>query len=159
MKQNLFRKAVYISALSIILSVLWFGSARNEFAQDVVESDSGKINDYSFGSDNFIVSQKTLPYAQRVGEDIFNRYCMVCHGDTGEGNGFNAYTLAVKPRDFTGGEYLNALSDARLAEAIREGGRGVNKSVLMPIWGNRFSDLEISFIVQYIRLFAQSDAK
>ena len=100
-----------------------------------------------------------LPYSLRVGEELYMKYCQVCHGATGEGNGFNAYILSIKPRNFTESDYMNALSDNRLAEAVREGGRGVNKSLLMPVWGNTFSSLEISYLVRYIRTFSHSKSK
>lgn len=98
-----------------------------------------------------------LPYTLRVGEKLFANYCSVCHGESGDGLGFNAYTLEVKPRNFSDAEYMNELSDARIFETIGEGGRGVNKSVLMPVWGTTLSELEISFLVDYIRSFAVID--
>lgn len=103
------------------------------------------------------VQSIAMPYTQRVGREIYMDYCSVCHGEEGDGMGFNAYTLADKPRNFSDAEYMNELSDARLSETISEGGRGVNKSVLMPAWGNTFSQLEISFIVDYLRSFAPNN--
>ena len=100
-----------------------------------------------------------LPYSLRVGEELYMKFCQICHGSTGDGKGFNAYILPVKPRNFTEKDYMNALSDNRLAETIREGGGGVNKSVLMPVWGNTFSTLEINYLLQYIKTFAQNETK
>ncbi len=96
------------------------------------------------------------PYPIRVGEELYLKYCHVCHGESGEGNGFNAYILETQPRNFTDSIYMDALTDSRLAEAVSEGGRGVNKSVLMPAWGNTFSPLEISYLVRYIRQYSQT---
>ena len=94
------------------------------------------------------------PYSLRVGEKLYTKYCEICHGAAGDGKGFNAYTLEVQPRDFTNRQYMNALADSRLAETIREGGRGVNKSVLMQTWGGTLSPLEINYLVQYLRQFS-----
>lgn len=103
------------------------------------------------------VQSISMPYTLRVGREMYLDYCSVCHGESGDGLGFNAYTLETKPRNFSDAEYMNELSDARLSETISEGGRGVNKSVLMPAWGNTFSQLEISFIVDYLRSFAPNN--
>ena len=84
------------------------------------------------------------------------KYCAVCHGEEGKGDGFNAFNLETKPRDFTDARYMNALSDARLLETVSQGGKGVNKSVLMPSWGGRLSKSEQEYIIAYIRHLAQS---
>lgn len=103
-----------------------------------------------------IIQPDFMSYTLRVGQKLYLDYCTVCHGEEGDGLGFNAYTLETKPRNFSDAEYMNALSDERLAETIREGGRGVNKSMLMPAWGITMSQLEISYVVKYVRLFAQT---
>jgi len=79
------------------------------------------------------------------------RYCAVCHGEEGKGDGFNAFNLDPKPRDLTDSTYMKALSDLRLTETIVEGGRGVNKSPLMPSWGATLSKDEIQYLLHYVR--------
>ncbi len=93
----------------------------------------------------------TLGYEERQGKSIYLKYCVVCHGMEGKGDGFNAYNLDPKPRDFTDSTYMKTLSDARLIETISEGGRGVNKSPLMPMWGVTISRDNILDVVQYLR--------
>ncbi len=124
-----------------------FGSVPSRAETGSPESKVSEIEP----ADSFV----TAPYPLRVGEELYLKYCHVCHGESGEGNGFNAYILETQPRDFTDSTYLNALTDSRLTEAVSEGGRGVNKSVLMPAWGDTFSPLEINCLVRYIRQFSQ----
>ena len=95
---------------------------------------------------------QSLSYEQRQGKHLYAKYCAVCHGTEGTGDGFNAFNLDPKPRDFTDSLTMSALSDARLLEIISQGGRGVNKSVLMPSWGGRLSNIERVYIVAFIRL-------
>lgn len=102
-------------------------------------------------------SSKSLTYEERQGKHLYTKYCAVCHGEEGKGDGFNAFNLDPKPRDFTDERYMNALSDARLLETVSQGGKGINKSALMPSWGGRLSKSEQMYIVAYLRQFAQSN--
>lgn len=95
-----------------------------------------------------------LTYEQRQGKNLYRKYCAVCHGEQGKGDGFNAFNLDPKPRDFTDAKYMNALSDARLLETINEGGRGVNRSPLMPSWGGRLTKSEQEYLVAFLRRLA-----
>lgn len=97
-----------------------------------------------------------LTYEQQQGKNLYIKFCALCHGANGKGDGFNALNLDPEPRDFTDARYMNALSNERLVETISQGGRGVNRSVLMPSWGGRLSKDEIEFLVSYVRLFSKS---
>jgi len=81
------------------------------------------------------------------------KYCAVCHGTEGKGDGFNSYNLDTKPGDFTDSTYMRALSDSRLFETISEGGRGVRKSPLMPSWGATLSKDDILKAIYYLKAF------
>ncbi len=96
-----------------------------------------------------------LTYAQKRGKRLYNKYCAICHGLEGKGDGFNAYNLDPKPKDITGNGYLAAVTDAWLVEAISQGGRGVKRSVLMPSYENTLSKNQIEDIVAYLRYLAK----
>jgi mono/diheme cytochrome c family protein len=94
-------------------------------------------------------------FAERQGKRLYDNYCAVCHGTSGEGDGFNSYNLYPRPRSFADSAYIAALSDATLRETIARGGRGINKSVLMPAYQATLTDDQILYLVRYIRTFVR----
>jgi mono/diheme cytochrome c family protein len=97
---------------------------------------------------------KILTYEQREGKYLYAKYCSICHGTEGKGDGFNAFNLNPKPKDFTEKQYMQALTDEKLIETISHGGRGVNKSPSMPSGDGRLTKQEIEYLVAYVRTFA-----
>lgn len=96
-------------------------------------------------------------YAERRGMRLFHHYCVVCHGDGGAGDGFNAYNLDPRPRDLTDATYQGAISDETLKEVVTQGGRGMNKSILMPAYGRTLSGDQIADLVAYLRTLAGAE--
>jgi mono/diheme cytochrome c family protein len=90
-------------------------------------------------------------YVERSGRQLFSQYCAVCHGIEGRGDGFNAYNLEPRPTDLADSTYMNVISDQALREVITQGGRGSNKSVLMPAYGQTLTSQEIEWLVAFIR--------
>jgi mono/diheme cytochrome c family protein len=90
-------------------------------------------------------------YEMRLGKHVFQHYCQTCHGETGAGDGFNAFNLDPRPRDLSDPAFQSKKSDADLADAVRRGGSGVGLSPLMPPWGRTLSAQEIDQVVLYIR--------
>ncbi len=98
--------------------------------------------------------EQPLSYEERQGKFLYGKFCAVCHGESGKGDGFNAFNLDPKPRDFTNTAIMDGYTDERIAQAIAGGGRSVNKSPLMPTWGGRLNTREIAYLVRYLRPFA-----
>jgi mono/diheme cytochrome c family protein len=98
-----------------------------------------------------------LTYEEMQGKYIYLKYCSVCHGTEGKGDGFNAYNLDPKPRDFSDSGFIASLADERLMEVVRDGGRGVNKSPTMPAYGRTLGKDDISYVISYVRTFTSPD--
>ena len=90
-------------------------------------------------------------FAKERAEDNYRTYCAQCHGVQGNGKGVNIRDMSVQPRDHTDAKAMAARSDQDLAKVIKEGGIAINKSVLMPPWGDVFSDEEVDDLVRYLR--------
>ncbi len=78
-------------------------------------------------------------------------YCSRCHGDTGHGDGADAPTCKVHPRDFTDPKAMAKISDETMFKAIKDGGAAVGVSGDMPAWGAGLSDDDIKAVMKYIR--------
>lgn len=63
---------------------------------------------------------------------IFKSRCVVCHGETGTGNGPGAAALNPKPRNYTDPAWQKATPDEEIHKAILLGGAAVGKSSAMP---------------------------
>ncbi|MEZ5367199.1 MAG: multicopper oxidase domain-containing protein [Bryobacterales bacterium] len=91
------------------------------------------------------------------GERIYKSLCTQCHGSTGNGWGINAPHMQVKPRNHTDYDEMISRTDANLIKVVTKGGVAINKSVLMPSWGNNLSDDDIKEVVTYLRKLCCSD--
>lgn len=139
------------------LSFLCFDCSKEHV--DLKDQAAKKDSTGAVDSVSLTVSVKgllSLTYEQRQGKHLYTKYCSICHGAEGKGDGFNAFSLDPKPRNFTDEHYMKALSDARLIETVTQGGRGVNRSSFMPSWGGRLTKQEIKYLVEYIRTFAKN---
>ncbi len=84
-------------------------------------------------------------------KDNYRTYCAQCHGLQGNGRGVNIRDMSVQPRNHTDGAYMSSRSDQDLFTADKKGGLAIDKSVLMPPWGETLSDSEIHNMVRYLR--------
>lgn len=89
-------------------------------------------------------------FAMEEGRHLYQRYCSVCHGSEGRGEGaFFASNLTPPPTDFTAPEW--APSDDDLVAAITAGSAARAQSDLCPAWGKTFSRIEIQYLAAHIR--------
>lgn len=119
---------------------------------------SGKVSAEP-GSENISPKKEiyVMTYAQRSGKRLFDSYCVICHGQNGQGDGFNSYNLVPRPRDLTDTAYVEKLSDTRMSEVITQGGIGAGKSILMPAYGSTLTSSQIDDLVAYIRYLGRQN--
>ena len=93
----------------------------------------------------------TEPLPESEGEQLYlDMKCPTCHGFQGSGGGFFSAGLQPKPVDFTSSEAMGSITDAQLADAIRNGKGGGMPS------NKRLTDHQVSALVTYIRSLSQS---
>lgn len=120
------------------------------------------VNDSTKSFTAIVTSAKYSENLTRVeynGRLAYNQYCRVCHGEDGDGKGFNAYNLknsfGVQPADFTDSTFMANLSMETIMNVIAKGGRRVNKSQYMPPWGETLTWEKIENVVAYIKVFSR----
>lgn len=83
-----------------------------------------------------------------AGKAVYQKYCVLCHGEQGMGNGPSARMLEPKPANFTDKVRMNQ-TDGSLAWKIVTG-RGP-----MPSWEPVLTEDEIWNVINYVRTFAK----
>lgn len=110
-----------------------------------------------------VYSASTLPipdlgYNAREGRMLYRHYCLNCHGETGKGDGFNAYNLDPRPRSLADSSFQARHTDSDLVVAIRSGGSAVGLSTGMPPWGRTLEERQIQNVVAYLRTLQTAEA-
>jgi mono/diheme cytochrome c family protein len=97
------------------------------------------------------IEEIALSYQQTLGRLLNEKYCERCHNPESTVERVSNYdNLEVKPHSFTEGDTLKT-SDADFTAIITHGGPALNKSALMPAWGNTLSKSDIEALISYIR--------
>jgi mono/diheme cytochrome c family protein len=103
------------------------------------------------GRVRYYAAADSISYEARLGRESWNRYCALCHGPQGRGDGFNAYNLDPHPRNLADPAFQESLDDSRLKEIIRSGGTLRGGSPRMPAWGGTLNDQDLTRLVKFIR--------
>ncbi len=149
-----FNRMIRACVLTLLLPLLLAGCAARKGTGPSVSSDSVRTNDSTVAAHAAVPAEHVLSYEERQGSFLYVKYCAVCHGKEGKGDGFNAFNLDPRPRDFSDSSYMAALSDEQILQTIGGGGRSVNKSPLMPSYGWTIDNRQIRYIAAYIRTFS-----
>lgn len=83
--------------------------------------------------------------------ELYVRYCASCHGVKGDSDGFNTKYLPTRPTKFSDSVYMSNRPDDTLFDGVVAGGYILNKSHLMPPWGDTLERSEILKLVAYLR--------
>ena len=84
-----------------------------------------------------------------VGLNIYQKYCQVCHGVEGDGDGIMTNMMGIMPMDHTNPNETNALTNDDIIKSIFEG-----KGRYMPAWRGILSQGDVESLVSYIRLLS-----
>lgn len=111
------------------------------------------------------VAEVPGPYSYRInpvrrneaamirGEELYRAHCLICHGETGRGDGPAGLSVNPKPADFTKPQGIDDHSDGELFWYISKGIPGSS----MPAFENILTEEERWTLVHYIRSFSEAN--
>ena len=149
----LFKRLNFFLAVWIFLIALVFSGCSSEPTTQQAEQLEKSPSSFKTPARAIGISLVTAKTRQ-----IYQRYCVQCHGEAGHGDGVNAPYLVVPPRDHTKADYIETRSDQQLFDAIKFGGLAVGRAPCMPAWGHTFEDKMIHSLVSYIRELCECKA-
>lgn len=131
------------SASAFLLGMKAFSSADTHTKMEGVSPEGQDIL-----GDVLAKTMRGLTNIQIAGKTYYKQYCMVCHGEQGKGDGFNAYNLDPKPKDLT--VVVKTTSDEALFKAVSDGAIDANGRFQCPPWGRTLGENKIDVIIAYI---------
>ena len=84
-----------------------------------------------------------------VGMQLYQKYCQICHGVEGDGDGIMTKLMGITPMDHTNPNETNSLDNEELVESIIDG-----SGKYMPAWRGILSQSDVEALVSYIRLLS-----
>ncbi len=136
-------------ALTSIIVVAFFTFTAFLFGSKVLSSTPGKRTNLSDPLSAALYGvARGLNNTQLAGKMYYEQYCMVCHGEEGKGDGFNAYNLDPRPKDLT--SVAKFVSNESFCKAVSDGTRSNDGKILCPPWGRTVDKDKIAAIVDYI---------
>lgn len=89
----------------------------------------------------------------RLGNQIYRTRCVICHGESGKGDGRMA-VIVKDPPPFNLSQ--SQASDDYLMQIISRGGEAIGRSPRMPPWGDELSLVERQSLILYIKTLRQT---
>ena len=77
-----------------------------------------------------LAARLTSDAARRNGRELFDKYCALCHGERGDGQGPRSSAFGTPPRDLTSAAWRQSAIPERVFRSIRDGVPGT----AMPAW-------------------------
>lgn len=106
----------------------------------------------------FVLPQKhesqLSPLEQR-GRALYEYYCYLCHGKTGNADDFNSYSLTTPPAKLADATFMATLSDTQIQKVIKGGGPALGLFPQMPVWGGVLTDKQVDAVIAFIRTLAK----
>jgi mono/diheme cytochrome c family protein len=97
------------------------------------------------------LSFKELPeFRISRGEVLYKRYCLFCHGESGAGDGMNAYNLPIKPASFLNDEF-RAKPAHKVEKIVMDGGEVFGRDKAMPPFRKTLSRKNITDLIIYLQ--------
>jgi mono/diheme cytochrome c family protein len=102
------------------------------------------------------VQETRPPAGASLGERVYYRFCVDCHGRDGRGS-WRATLMLIRPGDLSNQARMRDHADQYLFDLVKHGGSPVGKPG-MPGFGFNLDDAQIRAVVAYVRTLGRSPA-
>jgi mono/diheme cytochrome c family protein len=99
------------------------------------------------------VEETKPPPGAALGERVYYRYCIDCHGRDGRGS-WRATLFLIRPGDLTDAARMRQNSDAYLRELVKHGGSPLGKPG-MPGFGMHLDDGQVDAVIAHMRTLSR----
>ncbi len=106
------------------------------------------LSGFSLFGKHLFHPKKKEDVAEIRGMVVFHTYCVLCHGEKGDGTGRLATGKIPPPANLT----KTILNDEQMKAIIRGGGSSVGRSEFMPPWGDELSEGQINDLIKFINV-------
>jgi len=99
----------------------------------------------------WLINSAARPAHAQEARQLYEKSCLNCHGPSGKGDGPAGKMLKPPPAELA--VAIKGKADADIAKVIKEGGKALGKSALMPAFGSKLTDDQIQSVVAYVKGF------
>ena len=99
----------------------------------------------------WLVGSAARPAQAQDAKQLYEKSCLTCHGASGKGDGPAGKMLKPPPAELA--VAIKGKTDADIVKVIKEGGKALGKSAMMPAFGSKLTDDQIQSIVAYVKGF------
>jgi cytochrome c oxidase cbb3-type subunit 3 len=139
--------------LSATLGLVLLSGCRKSAPTIVADPSSSAYDSEPDWNDGTKIIQ--LGYQEAQGKRIFYQYCVWCHADATPAGPSNRSNLTPVPPLMNEGDKLNGVSDDFMQIIITNGGAALNRSPMMPPYGNTLSADQVKAVIAFARVIAQ----
>lgn len=154
MNRRITRRAVTATLVGAAWVAVWLVACGRGVGPGAGPGRGARAPDSSFATVAFQRGRSPVEVAEAQGQIVYVRYCAICHGESGEGDGFNAYNVhaafGVGPTAFADSSGFASLNEDTALLVIRDGGPAMGKSSAMPPWGHTLTPSEVRDVWQFI---------
>jgi mono/diheme cytochrome c family protein len=96
------KRIIFILSLGLIITVMLSGFKIAQSGDWVAPEEANKV----------VNPLKGIKDATKAGKKLYGKYCIICHGAKGKGDGIAGAALTPKPANFTNDKFQNQMDGA-----------------------------------------------
>lgn len=143
--RNSFHRALLVVSIGAAVSVALVASGPQEHQHPATHPAEGAHRHPQAAALRNPVALDATSIA--AGQQLYDKHCAGCHGDTGQGDGSMGEELNPKPANLVDADWTHGSTDGEIFTLIRDGARGTG----MKAYSRKLTTHQVWDVVNYIR--------